>query len=455
MTDRWEPESVMSVEACIAASDEVAAMPALDITETEDVFRIEVAGMQWDIGVRVYEPADPAAIPVGADGKKIGAFLLHGGQDDWRQMIPFATTLSSKFGWRVVSGTFPGRLYLQDPSRDWPGDTMNPDGTVRTPIWLKDELITPDQYELLHDTSKAARYGTRTLVHAKPGTTFWYRMAAWPLVMEAGFVEAMRRHFPVDEYSIYVQGHSTGGPQVCMLSQRVPNIEGILATENSPFGYIAERLQAWGGALGKVEGYERLKTAANHTKRADPFYEVNIRSWRDLARYAGPEALGKEGPAALMRLPSLMEEIFEKWDKLLARPLFKCEYVITEDIQPALTQAAQVTAERLGLSEVETDELVQHYLGLARELTGPGVKPVPNTLFGISKNSRDHSKEVYEEVVMPAFAAMNPAPRIALTHFQAGVHQLWGAEPNLPQGILPAVCRQWDQAIKEGFFLKN
>ena len=429
-------------------------MPTMEITDTEDVFRIEVAGMQWDIGAHVYEPVG-GATAVGADGKKIGGFFLHGGQDDWRQMIPFAKTLASKFGWRMVLGTFPGRLYLQDPSRDWPGDTVNPDGTVRTPIWLKDELITPDQYEVVRDTSKADRYGTRTLVHAKPGTNFWFRMAAWPLATEVGFIEAMQRHFPIDDFSVYVHGHSTGGPQVCMLSQRVPNCEGILAMENSPFGYIAERLQAWGGAMGKIEGYERVKTAQTHVKRDDPFYELNIRTWRDTARYAGPEALGKEGPAALMRLPSLMEEILDEWHLNLGSPRFKCEYIITEDCQPALTQAAQVTAERLGLSEEETQEMVDHYLGLARELTGPGVKPVPNTLFGISKNSRDHSKEVYEEVVMSAFEAMNPAPRIALTHFQAGVHQLWGVEPNLPQGILPAVCRQWDQAIQEGFFIQN
>lgn len=69
----------------------------------------------------VQATSDVAA--VGADGKKrkeIGVFLLHGGQDDWRQMLPFAATLSAKFGYKVLTGTFPGRLYLPDPSR-WCG----------------------------------------------------------------------------------------------------------------------------------------------------------------------------------------------------------------------------------------------------------------------------------------------------------------------------------------------
>jgi len=446
----WKPPVKVSQENCIKASVDLFAMPDIRLKITEDVFRIEALAMEWDIGVMVYEPEDGSRIPFGADGKKVGAFLLHGGQDDWRQMEGIARLLAGKLGYKVVAGTFPGRLYLQDPSRNWPGDTIHPDGTVRTPIWKKDELITPDQYEVVTDLSMRMRYGTRTLARAKPGSNFYYRMAAWPAAMEEGMKAANRRHFPLDEYSIYVQGHSTGGPMVSMLSQRIPNVAGVLAAENSPFGYVAEQQQAWSGSLGKIAGYERVSKKA--APRRDRFYELYIRTWRDTARYAGPEALAKEGPKALMRLPWLMEDVFEKWDKQKMRPRFKAEYLITHNIVDSLTEAAQVTAKRLKLNSEETEELIRRYLGYPRELSGPGVKPVPPFLFGISKNSRDHSPEVYKEVVVPMFKAMKPAPRVDVVHFEAGVHCIWEPEADLPMGIAPAVILSWDDAIKRGYF---
>ncbi len=447
----WKPAARVSREDCIKASEDIFAMPDIPLQQKEDVFRIRELKMDWDIGVRVYEPEDSGKIPMGADGKKIGAFLLHGGQDDWRQMEGIALIMAGKFGHKVVVGTFPGRLYLQDPSRNWPGDTINADGTVRTPIWKKDELITPDQYEVLTDLSMRMRYGTRTLARAKPGTNFYFRMAAWPVAMEEGMKAANRRHFPENEFSIYAQGHSTGGPMVSMLSQRVPNIAGVLAAENSPFGYVAEQQQGWSGSLGKIAGYDRVRKKP--APRKDPFNELYIRTWRDPARYVGPEALAKEGPKALMRLPWLMEEVFEKWDKEKARPRFKAEYLITHNIADSLKEAAEVTAKRLNMNKEETAALVQRYLGYPHELSGPAVKPVPPFLMGISKNSRDHSAEVYAEVVVPMFKAMNPPPRVDVVHFEAGVHCIWEPEEDLPMGIAPAVIRSWDDAIKGGYFV--
>ena len=163
--------------------------------QTEDIFRINALGLDWDMGVTVYEPADPGQIARGADGKKIGIFLLHGGSGDFKSMEPMAKLFAEKFGCKAVAMTFPGRLYLDDPSRDWPDDTIHADGTVRTPIWLKGEHITPDQYEVVRDTSMRLRYGTRTVARAKPGTIFYDRMAAWPVAFEAGMKDAMRRHF--------------------------------------------------------------------------------------------------------------------------------------------------------------------------------------------------------------------------------------------------------------------
>src|SRR5206468_11697450 len=68
---------------------------------------------------------------------------------------------------------------------------------------------------------------------AKPDTNFYYRMAAWPAAFEEGMIEANRRHFPEQEFSVYAQGHSTGGPFICMLSQRISNLAGVCATEHS------------------------------------------------------------------------------------------------------------------------------------------------------------------------------------------------------------------------------
>jgi len=92
-------------------------------------------------------------------------------------------------------------------------------------------------------------------------------------------------------------------------------------------------------------------------------------------------------------------------------------------------------------------------VGFSRELSGPSVKPVPPFLFEISKDSRDHSREVYEDVIMPGFRRMNPAPKIALTRFGAGVHSFWKAEKDLPVGIAPSVIKSWKQAVVEGYFI--
>src|SRR5262245_52803065 len=69
------------------------------------------------------------------------------------------------------------------------------------------------------------------------------------------------------------------------------------------------------------------------------------------------------------------------------------------------------------------------------------------------KDSRDHSREVYAEVIMPGFRRMSPAPKIALTRFGAGVHSFWKAEKDLPVGIAPSVLRSWNDAVLGGYFV--
>ena len=449
----WQPPEFVSRDRCVKDTEEILGMPDLPIRSTEDIFRISTLGMDWDLGMVVHEPVDSRKIPTGADGKKAGFFLLHGGSSDFKGIERHAKMLAGKFGFRVIAGTFPGRFYFPDASRDWPDDTIHADGTVRTPIWKQDELITPDQYEVVRDPSKRNRYGTRTLARAKPETNFWFRMAAWPAAFEEGMIEACRRHFPEKEFSVYGQGHSTGGPFVCMLSQRIPNMAGVCATENSPFGYICRERDIWGGDMGKISGYEKPEKKGKG--RSDPFNELYIRTWRDLARYLGPESLGQEGPAALMRLPAIMEDVLDAWEKAKNRPQFKAEYIVTHAITESLAEGARVSAARLKMNKDETDALVNRFVGYTRELSGANVKPVPPFLFEISKDSRDHSPEVYAEAIMPAFRAMKPAPKIGITRFGAGVHSFWKAEKDLPAGIVPSVIKSWKQAVTEGYFVNR
>ena len=140
-----------------------------------------------------------------------------------------------------------------------------------------------------------------------------------------------------------------------------------------------------------------------------------------------------------MRLPWLMEEILDWWDKTKARPQFKAEYVITHNIRASLEAAARAAAARLKMSSADTDALVKHYLGFPYPQTGPGAKPVPPVLFCIAKDSRDHSPEVYREVVLPMFAKLDPAPKVRVVQWGAGVHTYQKAEDGLPLGIAPPV----------------
>lgn len=430
----WNPPSKVSREAIVEASNAVLARPDIKLKVKEDIFRIRALEMDWDIGAMVYEPEDPSKIPVGPDGRKIGVFLLHGGEGDHRSMDDRAHLLAGKFGFKVANMSYPGRLYLLDPSRDWPGDTMHPDGTVRTPIWKKDELITADQYEVIEDKeeSRRKRWGTLILACAKEGTEFYHRMAAWPVAFEEAGKELMRRHLPEGQYSIYVHGHSTGGPFVFMLSQRVPNIVGVIGMENSPFGYIYGRMMGLTWDL--------------------PFNCLRIRSWRDTARYVGPEVLAREGPQALMRLPELMEEVLESWKRETKSPQFKAENTIHFNGRESLAEAARAAARRLNMTGEETEALVKKYIGYTQELAGKGVKPVPPVLFGIAKTSRDHSPEAYSKIYLPMFAAMNPAPKVRVVQFDAGTHGYSEPEPGLPMGVAPAAAKVWYDAIMGGYY---
>ena len=429
----WEPPSVITREEIVVASKEILARKPLTIQETSRVFTITELGLAWDIGYTVYEPQEAAAVPTTPDGRRAGFFLLHGGSSDYRFMAPLARLLAGAFGYKVTSMTYPGRLNFDAPGHNWPGDTINPDGTIRMPIWLRGETITSDQVEVVEDTTMRARYGTRTNARAKPGTRFYDRMAAWPAAFETAMKEICAREFPVADWAIHVHGHSTGGPFVHMLCQRVENVVGVVGIENSPFGSIYQKMIGieWTG----------------------PFNDLLIRTWRDIARYAGAEAFHQEGAAALMRLPWLMEDVHERWNRSRTKPNIKAEYPLHYGCVPAMTAAAQAAAQRLQMSEAETAALVARYTGYLKELTGPGTKGVPPILLGVAKFSRDHRPEIYENIVLPAFAQMNPAPRVRLIRFDAGTHDYERPEPDMPMGLVPAVTRLWSEAIANGYYV--
>ena len=428
MTPRssWEPPPVVSPAEVLSLNQQVTALPDFPINIREDLFRIRELDMNWDIGVAIYEPRQPNKTPTGADGKKAGVFLLHGGVSDFKSVERIAKTLASKYAIKVAAMTFPGRFYFSDPSRDWPGDIEYDDGSARTPLWSKDTRITKDQYTIVQDASKRREYGTLVSLSAKEGTEFYYRMAAWPVAFEEAVKETARRQFPDGEFSIYMHGHSTGGPFAMMASQRVPNIAGLLGYGSSPFG--------WMYPIVTGDDWEF------------PFNQLRLRTWRDTARYMY-EGMKDKG----LGLPMLIELTFERWATAKKRPNFKAEDFIHKNSTKALEAAARVSADRLQLSNQESDALVQRYLGYTRELSGPGVKPVPNflSIHGINDDTVTLKRC---ERSLPLFAELKPAPKIRSVSLGAGVHSWGWTDEKLPLGIVPPVAKLWHDAIMNEFF---
>ncbi len=432
MSKIGSPPKTVSKPELLDISKRVLAEPDIEIQQYEDLFRLNVAGLEWDIGAMVYEPVDPSKAHVSKDGRRSGMLMTHGGASDWRSVEPYAQILACKRGFKVVNLTFPGRLYLPDPSRDWPGDTIGPDNQLRTPIWLENELIGRDQYDIVEEASYREIYGTRTFARAKPGTMFYERMAAWPLAFEEAMKDLCRRHFPVADYAVYTHGHSTGGPFSHMILQRVENIVGVAGIENSTFAYVFHQMT----------GHDW----------PNPFNDLLVRTWRELARYRGAELYLQEGGEPLMRLPWVMEEIYELWDNVKRFPQIKAEYFFHIHSIPALTQAATVTAQRLKLSDTQTQDLVDYYIGMGKPLTGTDVKPVPPLLYIINKYSRDHTHENYYDVMLPMLNEIEPAPRVSITEFATGIHSYWRPEEGLPMGLVPPAVEIVCNAIADGFF---
>src|SRR5262245_45670907 len=316
MLDRssWEPPTRVTFEEVLELNNEVSAIADLPIEVGEDIFSVSELEMDWDIGVVSYQPRAKEKIPVGPDGKKTGVFLLHGGVSDFKSVERIARTLAGKYGIKVASMTFPGRLYFHDASRDWPGDVESGDGGARTPLWTRQTEIGRDQYTMVQDTSKRANYGTLISLAAKEGTDFYHRMAAWPCAFEVAIRETARRQFPADEFSVYMHGHSTGGPFAMMASQRVANIAGLIGWGSSPFGWMYPIVSGDDWRF--------------------PFNQLRLRTWRDTARYMY-EGMKDKG----IGLPMLIELAFERWESAKKRPNFKAEDFIHKNSTAALEGA--------------------------------------------------------------------------------------------------------------------
>jgi hypothetical protein len=310
-------------------------------------------------------------------------------------------------------------------------------------MYTKETAIGKDQYEIVEDKSMRPKYGTLILACAKEGTDFYARKAGWPMAFEEIGKSLMARHLPAAEFSIYIHGHSTGGPFANMFTQRVENIRGLIGMDSSPFGYIFRKQS-------RESGNEEGKTYGDV-----PFNCMQVRTWRDRARYAGVEALMKEGPEALKRLPMLMEEVLGDENRDVPGPSFKNEGMIHFGSVEPLTNAAKATAARLNLNAKETADLVARYVGYSRELSGPGVKPVPPVLFGIAAYSADHTAERYATVTIPMYRAMEPQPKVRFVQFKAGTHGYTTPEPGLPQGVLPAAAKLWHDAIMNGYYTQG
>jgi hypothetical protein len=424
----WEPPALVARDEVVLLTDQVMSLPSIPMTIREDIFRTSALEMEWDIGVTIYEPAAADNVLNGPDGRKVGILLLHGGVSDFKSVERVARLLAEKFGIKVAAMTFPGRFYFLDPERNWPGEVENPDGTARTPLWTKETSISKDQYTIVRDTSKRQEYGTLISLAAKQGTEFYDRMAAWPVAFEEAIKQTARRQFSDDEFSIYIHGHSTGGPFAMMASQRVVNIAGLLGYGSSPFGYMYPIVT--GG-----DGWDF------------PFNQLRLRTWRDTARYMY-EGIKDKG----IGLPMLIEMTFERWQNAKKRPNFKAEDFIHKNSTKALDAAARAAAARLKLSNHETDVLAERYLGYTRERSGSGVKPVPPflSIHGIDDDTVTLKRC---QRSLPLFARLNPAPKVRAISLGAGVHTWSWTDDRLPQGIVPSVAKLWHDAIVNGYFL--
>jgi len=430
----WMPPEELNEDQLAQRSAEVLSRPKVPHTVRDDIFRIDCAGLGWDIAGRVYAPED-GHILRGADGKKVGALLLHGGGGDHRGMDSLARLLVEQFGMKVATVSYPGHYHWEGASHDWPG-TPRDDGTgkPRLPQFDRQNPIGHDEYDLVSNSEVVEvrqHRGTSFFLAARPGTQFWHRQAAWPLAYETAFLASCQRNFPEDEFSVYLHGASTGGPFAHMLLQRVPNGGGLIGMETSAWGAMKVK------TIEPDAGGERW-----------PFNYMTLRTWRDRARYMGVEA----GDWAIWHLPMLMEQVFEAWERDKPKAGMKVEHFIQYAATGALTDAANALSDILGSDQDARAELVERYLGYTAPLPAPENMPVPPLLYIINEHSRDHRLDNYQGVLFPLLDKLQPAPKHTLTYFRGGAHNYNAPSERLPRGVAAVGAGIWCDAITKGYF---
>lgn len=417
-----------------ALSADVLNRPDIPYERRDEYFQVDSAGMNWDVAGWLYEP-HAAHVLCGSDGKAVGALLLHGGGGDHRFLDNLASILAGKLGIKTLTLTYPGHWYFDSDDHEWPGEPLD-DGTgrPRLPIWDRRDPIGHGEYDLVtsaEDPVLRANGGTAFFLAARPGTQFYRRQAAWPLAYETAYLDACARNFPEDEFSLYLHGHSTGGPQAHMLLQRMGNVRGLIGMETSSFGIIKKKMDPPGA------GGEQF-----------PFNYLTMRTWRDTARYMGTES----GDMAKRHLPLLMEQVFEAWKLRGGDPGFKSEQFIQFAGEEALTAAAHAVADDQGYEPDARKALVERYLSYTKPLPVPGNPPVPPLLYIINEGSRDHRLDNYTSVLLPTLQTFEPVPKAQVYYLRAGVHNYNKATPDLPRGVAAVGAKIWFDAITSGYY---
>lgn len=60
MKKKWAPPEFIAREQILKDSGETLALPDIRVKKSEDIFRIRVLELDWDIGAVVYQPEEPA-----------------------------------------------------------------------------------------------------------------------------------------------------------------------------------------------------------------------------------------------------------------------------------------------------------------------------------------------------------------------------------------------------------
>jgi len=103
----WQPPDTWSREQVVATSDAVLRAGRRG-EGAEDIFRLSALGLDWDIGVRVYERSRRRKITRGADGNKVGIFLLHAAPLTTSRWSGSRCCSPRSSVFKVVTMTFPG-----------------------------------------------------------------------------------------------------------------------------------------------------------------------------------------------------------------------------------------------------------------------------------------------------------------------------------------------------------